>query len=157
MFFDSKSSMRVAARAALCPAAFFIAACGSGSLTGPASQEATATSAQEATSASTTSSAGTGSFAIEVVTVTTGLPTDPDGYILTVDGDYAAALGVSESRIIDGLVGATHEVALSEVAENCAVQGGNAQQEKRRLRVEPPIGRGEKIRSEQNAAACCGL
>lgn len=59
------------------------------------------------------------------MTVTSGLPADPDGYTLTVDGEDVGAIGCHESRAIDGLVGSTHEVVLSDVAANCEVVDGN--------------------------------
>jgi TolB protein len=70
-------------------------------------------------------SIASGDFSIEIVTVTSGLPADPDGYTLTVDGEHMGAMGCHESRLIDGLVGSMHEVVLSDVAANCEVVDGN--------------------------------
>jgi hypothetical protein len=63
---------------------------------------------------------------IAITTTTTGEDLDPDGYLLLVDGQEAPGIGVNEHLTL-GVPGlGAHEVTLSGIAPNCAVQGGPA-------------------------------
>ncbi|MGH7580184.1 MAG: hypothetical protein ACREM9_08430 [Gemmatimonadales bacterium] len=70
-----------------------------------------------------TCAAGTGS--LEIVTTSTGSPSDPSGYTVSVDGASGLAIGVNATRLIEELTPGPHSVALGGVAGNCAVQGQN--------------------------------
>ena len=99
-------------------------ACQGKGLTGP-------TSGPAAPAAPTSGPAGpagqppASGFSIEVVTVTYGLPPDPDGYTVTLDDRIQRRLGRNESLIFDGLSGDSHRLMLSGVADNCVVGGGD--------------------------------
>ena len=80
---------------------------------------------------------GTTSFAVScavipttgnltVTTSTTGSSLDQDGYTVTVDGNSSKAIGTNASVTFTGLSGGDHSVALSGVASNCSVSGGNS-------------------------------
>jgi TolB protein len=60
-----------------------------------------------------------------VTTSTTG--SDPDGYQIIVDDGTPQPIGTSASVTLTGLATGAHEVALSGLAPNCAVQGLNPQ------------------------------
>jgi hypothetical protein len=62
---------------------------------------------------------------LEVRSVTTGQPTDPDGYLVQVDGGRPTALGVNETIRLADLVPGRHQVELEGVAPNCTVTGSN--------------------------------
>lgn len=62
---------------------------------------------------------------LDVSAATTGQNVDPDGYTVTVDGVLSQALGASGGVTFPGLLAGDHEVALSGVADNCAVVGEN--------------------------------
>jgi Tol biopolymer transport system component len=62
---------------------------------------------------------------IEVTTVTTGEPTDPDGYTLRIDSDAGRLLGVNSALRISELATGTHELALDGIARNCVLTGPN--------------------------------
>lgn len=68
-----------------------------------------------------TGPASTGS--IEVSFVVTGASPDADGCVFTVDGAGARRLLAGESATYTGLAEGQHEVAISDVAGNCQVQG----------------------------------
>lgn len=63
--------------------------------------------------------------AIELTTVTTGLDTDPDGYMVSLDGGAAQAIGNDDVALFDALSAGGHTLELSDVASNCTVQGAN--------------------------------
>ena len=63
---------------------------------------------------------------INITTHTTGDDPDPDGYALAVDGEAAPLIGVNDNATVVTTEG-NHDVTLSEVAANCAVQGGDTQ------------------------------
>ena len=65
--------------------------------------------------------------ALEIRTTTTGTAMDPDGYMVQVDGGTAQAIGVNTTLPIAGVAAGAHQVALSGLATNCAVQGDNSQ------------------------------
>jgi hypothetical protein len=69
---------------------------------------------------------GTGS--LQVAVATSGPGTDPDGYLVAVDGGQATPIGTSASVLLTGLPVGTRTVALSGVAANCAVSGDNPRQ-----------------------------
>ena len=62
---------------------------------------------------------------IQVNTTTTGSDPDPDGYQVAVDGGTPLSIGINGSRTFQDEVIGEHEVELSGVATNCAVQGDN--------------------------------
>ena len=71
-------------------------------------------------------SATTGS--VEIHTATTGSNPDPDGYAVSVDGGPAQPIGVNATLPIAGVPAGVHQIALTGMAANCAVQGANPQQ-----------------------------
>jgi hypothetical protein len=62
---------------------------------------------------------------ISVGASTTGEDLDPDGYQVAVDGGTSQALSINGSVLIDGLTPGDHAVALSGVADNCAIAEQN--------------------------------
>ena len=70
-------------------------------------------------------SAATGTLTAS--TSTTGSGLDPDGYTVTVDGGSPQAIGINASVRYANLSAGSHSVALSGVAANCTVTGGNTQ------------------------------
>src|SRR6266516_89305 len=68
---------------------------------------------------------GSGSGALTVTTSTTGSNPDADGYTVTVDGTSSQAIASNGSATFTVPAGA-NPVALSGVASNCTVSGGNA-------------------------------
>lgn len=62
---------------------------------------------------------------IFVSATTTGEELDPDGYLVAVDGGAPQPLSIDGSVRIGGLTPGEHDVALLEVADNCAVAGDN--------------------------------
>ena len=71
------------------------------------------------------SSSTTGNLTVS--TSTAGSSLDPDGYTVTVDGGSPQAIGINASVTYPNLSAGSHSVALSGVAANCAVTGGNTQ------------------------------
>jgi hypothetical protein len=67
----------------------------------------------------------TGGFTIIVGTA--GGPADPDGYILAVAGGGLRPIGTSATETFTDLVPGVHLVTLKDVAEGCALAGGNPQ------------------------------
>jgi hypothetical protein len=65
---------------------------------------------------------------LTVSAVTTGpaASQDPDGYSVSLDGGAGQALAVNASLSFSNLSPASHTVALSGVAANCTVSGGNS-------------------------------
>lgn len=63
--------------------------------------------------------------AVEVVTSTTGVELDPDGYTVTVDDVASGAIGSAARRTIAELAPGAHRVGLGGVSANCEVQGEN--------------------------------
>ncbi|HEY3222095.1 MAG TPA: PQQ-dependent sugar dehydrogenase [Gemmatimonadales bacterium] len=64
---------------------------------------------------------------LDVTTATTGSDPDPDGYTVSVDGSQSQPIGSNSSVTFSGLSAGSHTVALSDVAPNCSVGGGNSQ------------------------------
>jgi Tol biopolymer transport system component len=62
---------------------------------------------------------------IEATSVTTGEPTDPGGYTLTVDGDQGRTFGTNELLTIADLSAGDHELQLLDVAPHCTLAGEN--------------------------------
>lgn len=63
--------------------------------------------------------------AIQLTTVTTGMDTDPDGYMVSLDGGAAQAIGNDDTALFEPLAAGGHTLELSGVAANCTVQGAN--------------------------------
>ena len=63
---------------------------------------------------------------VTVTTNTTGSSLDPDGYTVTVDGNASKAIGTNGSVSFADLSAGDHSVALSGVASNCSVSGGDS-------------------------------
>ncbi|MEO6056692.1 MAG: LpqB family beta-propeller domain-containing protein [Gemmatimonadales bacterium] len=63
--------------------------------------------------------------AISVGAATTGDDVDPDGYDVVIDRGTPQPLPINGSVRISGLTPGEHEVALSDVAENCVIAGSN--------------------------------
>lgn len=62
---------------------------------------------------------------LRVVARTTGEGADGNGYMVAVDGGATQAIGVNGTLLITGLAPRDHEVELSDVAANCAVESEN--------------------------------
>jgi Tol biopolymer transport system component len=50
---------------------------------------------------------------------------DPDGYLITVDGESRGALGGSAQQTLDNVPTGVHQIGLSGLIANCRVQGEN--------------------------------
>lgn len=61
---------------------------------------------------------------LEVTSETTGADIDADGYTVTIDGS-AASLGHGEILVYEGVAVGDYDIALSDVASNCAVTSSN--------------------------------
>jgi hypothetical protein len=65
---------------------------------------------------------------LSIGAATTGESLDPDGYTVTVDGADPRSLPINGGSVTyTGLSAGSHSVALSGVASNCTVNGGNSQ------------------------------
>ncbi|MDP2498830.1 MAG: hypothetical protein Q8W44_12685, partial [Candidatus Palauibacterales bacterium] len=62
---------------------------------------------------------------IEVAANTTGEDPDPNGYTVTLDGADSRFLGASGTATFTDVTAGSHELALSETARNCQVEGSN--------------------------------
>ena len=62
---------------------------------------------------------------IALTTSTTGDTPDPDGYTLTLDGGAAQAIGTAATVTLPEVTPGSHEIGLTGIAGNCAVQGDN--------------------------------
>lgn len=62
---------------------------------------------------------------LEITISTTGEDIDPDGYVISVDGADAQAIGVNEQLSFSGLTPGEYNVELGDVAANCTVAGNN--------------------------------
>jgi Tol biopolymer transport system component len=71
----------------------------------------------------TGSGAGTG--VLEVITSTSGVPEDPDGYAVTVDHDAARLLAPNGAATVAGLSPGSHSVGLAGIAGFCVLDGQN--------------------------------
>lgn len=63
--------------------------------------------------------------ALRIVTTTSGLDPDPDGYRFVVDDGASQPIGVNAAVTLANVAASGHTIRLSEVAANCAVQGTN--------------------------------
>jgi len=72
------------------------------------------------------SSASSTGGTLAVSTNTSGSNVDPDGYTVTLDGTTSQAIGINGSATFSGLAAGDHNVVLSGVADNCAVDGGTS-------------------------------
>lgn len=62
---------------------------------------------------------------IEVTVTTAGAGTDPDGYLVRVDGGGGEAVSANEVITLDLVTSGTRQVGLDDVDTNCQVQGEN--------------------------------
>ena len=67
----------------------------------------------------------TGSLTVTTATSGASGDVDPDGYTVSVDGSSSRSIGANGSVTFSGLSAGSHSVALSGVASNCTVSGGN--------------------------------
>ncbi|HEX2249073.1 MAG TPA: hypothetical protein VHH32_01915 [Gemmatimonadales bacterium] len=65
------------------------------------------------------------SGSVEVATVTTGGGSDPDGFLLTLDGAERGQIGTSATLSVAGVSPGLHSLGLSGLAGNCQVAGEN--------------------------------
>ena len=63
--------------------------------------------------------------AIRVVTQTSGGDPDLDGYVVVLDANTSRPFLVNGSLFFTDIIAGTHTVALTMVAENCTLSGGN--------------------------------
>jgi Tol biopolymer transport system component len=68
---------------------------------------------------------GPGGGALEVITSTTGVPEDPDGYAVTVDDGAARSLAPNGADRVAGLSPGSHIVELAGIAGFCVLDGEN--------------------------------
>jgi WD40 repeat protein len=66
---------------------------------------------------------GPDSAGLELRTVTTGAPVDPDGYQVRVDGGAPAAIGLNVTRSVPQVGVGEHRVELEGVASHCVLAG----------------------------------
>jgi hypothetical protein len=62
---------------------------------------------------------------LEITVVTNGSTVDLDGYSVTIDGTQARPVDANGTITLSQITEGTHVVQLSEVDENCSVQGDN--------------------------------
>jgi hypothetical protein len=72
------------------------------------------------------STAATTGATVTVSTSTSGSNLDPDGYTVTLDGTSSQAIAIDGTVTFSGLAAGDHNVVLSGVADNCAVDGGTS-------------------------------
>ena len=94
-------------------------------VTGGNSQTVTVPAGGSATLAFQVSCAAT-TGTIAVTTATTGANLDPDGYTVAIDGANGTSIADNGSQSFNNLSSGSHSVALSGVAANCTVSGGNS-------------------------------
>ncbi len=70
-----------------------------------------------------TCASGTGS--IQVVTTTSGVGTDPDGFALLLDGADRGTIGVSATSTLNAVTAGPHSIGLTGLAGNCQISGEN--------------------------------
>ena len=51
---------------------------------------------------------------------TTGALPDPDGYLVTIENGPAAAMGVNDTHLFNGLAPGSHKVVITGIAPNCS-------------------------------------
>jgi hypothetical protein len=62
---------------------------------------------------------------LEVTTQTGGAEPDPDGYVFSIDGGTAQAIGINATVSVGSLPAGSHRVELAGAAANCGVAGNN--------------------------------
>lgn len=62
---------------------------------------------------------------LQITTTTSGASPDPNGYTITLDGSDHGSIGVSGTVTLDQLAAGSHLAGLSDVADNCRVEGDN--------------------------------
>src|SRR6185295_2048199 len=62
---------------------------------------------------------------LELRAVTTGVPVDPDGYAVRIDGGQPAAISPNGTLSVPDLVAGEHSVELVGLASNCVLAGAN--------------------------------
>lgn len=62
---------------------------------------------------------------LSVTTTTSGADLDPDGYAVSVDGVAATPIGLDDTLTFPDLSVGDHQVELTGLAPNCAIQGEN--------------------------------
>lgn len=62
---------------------------------------------------------------LSVTTTSSGADLDPDGYSVSVDGGVTRAIGLDDTVTFRDLSVGDHQVELTDLAPNCAVQGEN--------------------------------
>lgn len=62
---------------------------------------------------------------LSVATTTSGADLDPDGYEVSIDGGTATPIGLDDSLTFPELSVGDHQVELTGLAPNCAIQGEN--------------------------------
>jgi CARDB protein len=64
---------------------------------------------------------------LRIATATTGVEPDPDGYVISIDGQSPQPVAVQATLTIDLLPAGAHSVELAGLAPNCSVSGENPQ------------------------------
>jgi TolB protein len=62
---------------------------------------------------------------LEIVIATTGDEPDPDGYLISVDGEPGVPVGLTGTLNLPSVTAGDHEIRLSGLAPNCSLTGGN--------------------------------
>jgi hypothetical protein len=62
---------------------------------------------------------------LKITTATGGSDLDANGYKVAVDGGTAQSISVNGSSTLTNLAAGSHSVRLTDVAQNCSLQGGN--------------------------------
>ena len=70
-------------------------------------------------------SCGATTGTLVVTSSSSGFFPDPDGYLITVDGESHGTLGGSEQQTLDNVPTGVHQIGLSGLIANCRVQGEN--------------------------------
>ena len=65
------------------------------------------------------------SGSVRVASATSGESPDPDGYIITIDGNATQPLGLIAEVTLNPVMPGAHSIGLSDIADNCQVQGTN--------------------------------
>jgi len=62
---------------------------------------------------------------LRIITTTTGVDPDADGYTFALDAGASQPIGVSATADVANVTSGSHSVRLSNLAANCAIQGAN--------------------------------
>jgi hypothetical protein len=73
----------------------------------------------------TCTAAGPTTGTLEIITATSGLSPDADGYLVSVDGGTSQPIGTNATVTLANVSAAQHTVQLSGLAANCSVTGTN--------------------------------